>query len=72
MKVKKKMQLSQLLGISIIAIIVFEIIVYSFLYFCRFSTKAKMKVIFLMILLFAVIIYLVGGGSIFMNLVYGG
>lgn len=66
------MQLPELLGIAIIAIIVFETIVYSFLYLSRFSTKAKMKVIFLMILLFAVIIYLVGGGSIFMSLVYGG
>lgn len=63
------MQLPQLLGI---AIIVFEIVVYSILYLWRYLTKAKMKVIFLMILLFAVIIYLVGGGSIIMYLVYGG
>lgn len=67
------MQLPELLlGIAIIAIIVFETIVYSILHLRRFSTKAKMKVIFLMILLFAVIIYLVGGGSIIMSLIYGG
>lgn len=66
------MQLSELLEIAIIAIIVFETSVYFILYLCKFSTKAKMRVIFLVILLFAVIIYLVGGGAIFMSLVYGG